>query len=128
MDGTQLYLDGGNITLSIPDTITNMVVKGSAAHTDFEMLNAAQKPYRTAINNLYTEWVKLGKEDNKEGQEKIIQKREALNTEMLEKANKAFYPKKSSLAGCLIRAYRNMPVMILMPIKPNLFLTPWQPR
>jgi peroxiredoxin len=93
MDGTQLYLDGGNITVSIPDTITNMVVKGSAAHTDFEALTAAQKPFRNAINDLYAEWVQLGKENNKEGQEKIIQKREALNAEMLEKANKAFIDK-----------------------------------
>lgn len=93
MDGAQLYLDGGNITLNIKDTITNMVVKGSAAHKDFEALSEAQKPYRTAINNLYTEWVQLGKENNKEGQQKIIEKREALNTEMMEKANKAFIEK-----------------------------------
>ena len=96
MDGAQLYLDSGNITLQIRDTITNMVVKGSAAHTDFETLTAAQKPFRSAINDLYAEWVKLGKEANKEGQEKIIQKREALNAEMLEKANKTFIDKNGA--------------------------------
>ena len=89
-DGLMLFLDAGNIDVKIKDTVTNLVVKGSPAHTDFEALTKAQKPYRDEINKLYTEWVQLGKDGNKEGQQKIIEKREALNTEMMEKANKTF--------------------------------------
>jgi len=89
-DGMILYLDAGQIDIKVKDTVANLVVKGSAPHTDFEALTKAQKPYRDQINELYNEWVRLGKEEDKEGQEKIIQKREAINAEMMEKANKAF--------------------------------------
>lgn len=89
-DGLMLYLDAGNMAIQVKDTVSNLVVKGSPAHADYEILAKAQKPFRDEMNKLYTEWVQLGKEGNKEGQQKIIDKREALNAEMMEKANKTF--------------------------------------
>ncbi len=90
VEGLALYLDAANMQLKVKDTVTNLEVKGSAPHTDFEALTQAQKPYRDEINKLYAEWQQYGKENNKEGQEKVIEKREALNAEMMEKANKTF--------------------------------------
>lgn len=80
-DNATLFLQKGKIKVASVDSFSNMKVKGSAAHSEYEKLVVAGKPYDEKRKLLITEYREYGKLKDKENQAKTENKVVALDKE-----------------------------------------------
>jgi peroxiredoxin len=86
----QVFLEEGRINLTAKDSLKNNTVTRSQAHTEFQSLQARQKPYNEKLTLLYQEWSKYNKEKNKAEQKKVEDQIEAVNAELKEAVYHAY--------------------------------------
>ncbi len=66
-----LFLEPGIITVASLDSFTNVNVKGSKSHLEFEKLNIASKPYENQLEELYKQYTEQSKNKNKVATDRI---------------------------------------------------------
>jgi hypothetical protein len=88
-----LYIEPGNITAVINDSVSNTEVSGSATHKDYLELMANAKVYQKQFNDLYVQASKQKNKD-KETEQAFRKKIDAVAKELQEKVYKDFIVKK----------------------------------
>lgn len=66
-----LFLEPGIISVASLDSFTNVSVKGSKSHLEFEKLNIASKPYENQLEELYKQYTEQSKNKNKVATDRI---------------------------------------------------------
>ena len=84
-DMTSVFLESGKIKITSIDSFSNVKVKGSPAHTEFEKLTALTKPFRERTEPLIEKYREYAKVKDKESQSKIEEQLDAIDSEMKEK-------------------------------------------
>ena len=85
MEGMQIFLEPGNINVSIKDSISNAKVSGSKSQEFFEVLNDAEKPYNEKSQVLNDKYRQFSKDKNEEGMKSVIKEFDSLFDEKNEK-------------------------------------------
>lgn len=85
-----LYLEPGNIKVTIKDTLTAIKVSGSKAHQEYELLNERLKPFEGKQTELYNQMREFRKTKNEEGLKNAQAQWELLRDEMSEKVYAAY--------------------------------------
>jgi peroxiredoxin len=85
MEGMQLFLEPGNINVSIKDSVSNAKVTGSKSQQFFEVLNDAEKPYNEKSVALNEKYRQFSKDKNEEGIKSVIKEFDSLFDEKNEK-------------------------------------------
>lgn len=84
------FIEEGNISIKITDSLKKGVVTGSASHKDYTKLTAQLTPYNNQLNQLSSLYSTYRKEKNEEGLIKISQQIDSLNEVIKENVYKAF--------------------------------------
>lgn len=84
-DVALVYVQAGKIRVTSVDSFSNIIVKGSAVHTEFENFNTKSKDYNNKIKSLYAKYNDLDVAKDKTGMAKAEAEIEAVQKEMNEK-------------------------------------------
>ncbi|MEO7924133.1 MAG: TlpA disulfide reductase family protein [Chitinophagaceae bacterium] len=95
-DMVAVFIQPGKIKVSSVDSFSNIQVEGSAAHTEFEKLTTASKPFQEKMEPLYTKYSEFGKAKDKAGQAKVEEEIDAIDLEMKEKVYGEYAKKNPS--------------------------------
>lgn len=90
MESIQLFLQPGNITLRAKDALKNYTVQGSAAHDDYLLLAAQQKPYADSLNKLYKAWDQYSPQNGKDAQKAVELQIDLVDKRLKENVYRAF--------------------------------------
>src|SRR5215218_6452942 len=71
LESIPLFLEAGKITLTATDFLKKYTVRGSAAHKDYLLLTAQEKPYSGALEPLYETWKQYNNDGNTAAQEAV---------------------------------------------------------
>jgi len=85
VEGMQLFLEPGNIKISIKDSVRFAKVTGSSSQKLFEKLNEDQKPYNERSAALNEKYRQFSKEKNEEELKKVMKEFDQLFDEKNEK-------------------------------------------
>jgi hypothetical protein len=85
-----LFLEPGNITITIKDSLKFATVSGSKAHTDYETFTQLQKPYNDAMQVLSSKYMAFSKEKNEAGMKQLEGQADSLNKKKNEDVVKTF--------------------------------------
>ncbi len=66
-----IFLEPGIITVASVDSFSNVIVKGSKSHIEFEKLNLASKPYETKLEALYKKYSEYSKNKEKAAMDRV---------------------------------------------------------
>src|SRR5690606_5064390 len=66
-----LFLEPGKTTINIKDSLVNADIKGGLGQKDFESLTLMEKPYNEKARTLQQEYMKLRKDNDKEGMDRV---------------------------------------------------------
>lgn len=66
-----VFIEPGIINVASIDSFTNVSVKGSKSHIEFEKLNLASKPYDSQLEVLYKQYSEFNKNKNKVAADKV---------------------------------------------------------
>jgi peroxiredoxin len=80
-----VFLDKGKISVTSTDSMSNVSVKGSKAHTEYEKLDVMAKSYSARQRALFDQYNKYKEDKNEEGMKKIESEFNTLETEKSEK-------------------------------------------
>jgi peroxiredoxin len=85
-----VFLQPGNIALTVTDLKGNYTVSGAPAHNDYQMLAAQQQPYDDALKKLYEEWDRYSKALHKEVQQAIAARIDSMDEKLREAVYRPF--------------------------------------
>ena len=107
MEFAPLFLETGTVKVSAKDSLKNITVKGSTAHSDYMAITDQQKPYNASLTKLYEDWSRYGKEKNKEAQDRVEAQIDSIDNLTKEKVYGAFVANhsKSPLALYALKQY-----------------------
>jgi peroxiredoxin len=98
-----LYIEPGNITAIVNDSMSNTEVSGSATHKDYLELMAKAAVYQKQFNDLYVQASKQKNKDN-ETEKAFHKQREAIAKELQEKVYKDFVVKNGKTSALALFA------------------------
>jgi len=83
-DYATVFIEPGNIAISNVDSFSNIKVKGSKSHVEFEKLQAQLKPYEDQTKPFYTKYAEARKAKDQEGAKKAEATIDSIEAKMQE--------------------------------------------
>ncbi|OQP64040.1 hypothetical protein A3860_21730 [Niastella vici] len=113
-DYMKLFLEPGQINISIRDSLKSARVTGSKAHTAFEQLTRSEKPFTDAQTRLRPKYFQYQKENNKAGMEQIEQQYDSIETKKKEEVWRSFVVNNpgSPIAFYVLKEYAGVDINV----------------
>jgi peroxiredoxin len=92
----QIYLEPGNIHITIKDSIKNAIVTGSKSEKEFEKLQKMQEPFSAKMNALNAQYMEYRKNKDEAGMQKISDEFDVMDSTINEDVYHKYFKENST--------------------------------
>ncbi|MEA5404463.1 TlpA disulfide reductase family protein [Arcicella sp. DC2W] len=109
-----VFIEPGIINVASVDSFTNVSVKGSKSHIEFEKLNLASKPYDSQLEVLYKQYSEFNKNKNKAAADKVEASIDSLDEKQREDVYGSYLKKNpnSPIALYALKTYAGYEILV----------------